>query len=120
MSTAYMAYTGEGLEVGMLTVEAARERYESAEIETNDVGGRTITVGELRGGIRFATDYNTAKILGFATDRLALESDEAVGATNGVVSAYLDAQGRWEYLPESRVADFERMGRTVRGVYVLP
>ena len=69
---------------------------------------------------RRATDYDTGEDLGPATDRLAHESDAAVSATNGVVSAYLDAQGRWEYLPESRVADFERMGRTVRGVYVLP
>ncbi len=69
---------------------------------------------------RHATDYDTGEDLGPATERLALESDNAVSATNGVVSAYLDSQGRWEYLPESRVADFERLGRTVRGVYVLP
>lgn len=40
----YMAYDGEGNEVGYLTISEAREKFASAVIETNDNGGKTITV----------------------------------------------------------------------------
>lgn len=40
----YMAYDGEGIEVGYLTLAEARAKYASAEIDTNDLGNETITV----------------------------------------------------------------------------
>ena len=70
---------------------------------------------------RIAIDYDTGSALGVATERLAVESDKAVGSTYGVVSAYIvDALGRWEYLPEHRCDDFRRMGKVVRAVFVEP
>lgn len=46
----YMAYDGDGIEVGYLTLAEARERYTSATVETTDEDGEpcdhTITVGE--------------------------------------------------------------------------
>jgi hypothetical protein len=73
--------------------------------------------------MRHATDYDTGEELGRASDRLAGESDAAVSGTNGVVLAWLtsDRLGAvWEYLSDSREADFVRMGADVRAVYVLP
>lgn len=43
--TRYATYTGEGLEVGFLTLREAQELYASAEFESDT---RTITVGEKR------------------------------------------------------------------------
>lgn len=69
---------------------------------------------------RLAIDYDTGRTLGTATERLAKESDAAVASTYGVISAYLNPRGRWEYLQENRVTEFERMGKTVRAVFVEP
>lgn len=40
----YMAYDGEGIEVGCLTLAEARQMFAAARLETNDVGTTTITV----------------------------------------------------------------------------
>jgi hypothetical protein len=39
-----MAYDGNGIEVGYLTLTEARARYSTAEIEIDEDGGKTITV----------------------------------------------------------------------------
>ena len=40
----YMAYDGDCNEVGYLTLSEAREKFAVAVIETDDNGGKTITV----------------------------------------------------------------------------
>lgn len=46
MNERLQTYTGDGLEVGTLTLAEARERFDFAEVEVSETGHRTITVGE--------------------------------------------------------------------------
>lgn len=48
MSNRYMAYDGEGTEVGYLTIEEARAKYDDVEF---DPGTKTITVGERKSAV---------------------------------------------------------------------
>ena len=69
---------------------------------------------------REATDYQTGRVLGHASDRLAAESDDAAIGSNGVVAAFCESDGTWDYCQEDRQSDLIRMGYDVRGVYVMP
>lgn len=64
-------------------------------------------------------DYDTASKVGRGDLQLARESAGATGE-NGVVSAYRGVDGLLHYVPESRTAEFERMGKQVFSVYLDP
>ena len=64
-------------------------------------------------------DYDTAQVVGQGTPHLARESCGATGE-NGVVLAYVGADGLLHHCHESREADYRRMGKTVVSVYLDP
>lgn len=63
-------------------------------------------------------DYDTAQVVGQGDAELARES--AGSTPTGCVLAYLGSDGVLHYLPESREADYRRMGKTVVSVYLDP
>lgn len=60
-------------------------------------------------------DYDTQNLLGMPTAQLARRSAES---DTGAVPAYLDSNGRWEYVTPQQRDDYRRMNVDVLRVYV--
>lgn len=99
------AYTGEGLEVGMLTLAEARERYDSAEVEVTDAGHRTITVGE-----PIEVEWSETPVAG-ATVHL---SDGVLGYWATVPATWAEAQVRAAFLETADYDEVPRITVTLR------
>lgn len=99
------AYTGEGLEVGMLTLAEARERYDSAEVEVTDAGHRTITVGE-----PIEVEWSETPVAG-ANAHL---SDGVLGYWATVPATWTEAQVRAAFLETADYDEVPRIAVTLR------